>query len=209
MLFGSSKKAFGASNIMPGDQPGIPQLPTGVMDASGMAESPRRKVNWGGILADALAGAAGKEGPYLAAMQAQQAQAAKIADEQRRRSLDMSDWQAKYDYEAKNPRPSSAQPYRWEDNAGNVWERGPDGSNQRIFTDVVPKFYVQGDQAVQIGNPYAGKTEPGPSTTPPAAAISMLQQNPALAPQFDAKYGPGASARFTGGGASNGAGGFR
>lgn len=45
-------------------------------------------------------------------------------------------------------------PHRWEDNAGNQWEMGPDGQPRRFFTDEIPKMYIQGDQAVQITNPY-------------------------------------------------------
>lgn len=63
-------------------------------------------VNWLGVLADALAGAAGQPGQYLAGIQQQQQRAAALADEQRKRSLDMSDWQAKQDYTRNNPEPA-------------------------------------------------------------------------------------------------------
>jgi hypothetical protein len=49
--------------------------------------------------------------------------------------------------------------------------------------------------------PSAQPANPGamPTVTPTAPAIDMLRQNPALAPQFDEKYGPGASQKFLGG----------
>lgn len=71
-------------------------------------------------------------------------------------------------------------PYRWEDNAGNVWERGPDGQNQRIFTDAIPKMYVQGDQAITIPNPYAtqggGQQRPEIGATLPDPRRTSAQQ---------------------------------
>lgn len=73
-------------------------------------------------------------------------------------------------------------PYRWEDNAGNVWERGPDGQNQRIFTDAIPKMYVQGDQAITIPNPYAtqggGQQRPEIGATLPDPRRTSVQQPP-------------------------------
>jgi len=89
--------------------------------------------------------------PYM--LRRQQELASQRAQQQR--SQEWEDWQRKQEWERANPKPSTAQPYRWEDNAGNVWEYGQDGKPKRIFTDTVPKYYIQGDQALQIPNPWA------------------------------------------------------
>lgn len=47
------------------------------------------------------------------------------------------------------------QPYRFEDNAGNQWELGPDGAPKRIFTDKSPKMFYQDGQVVSVPNAYA------------------------------------------------------
>lgn len=57
-------------------------------------------------------------------------------------------------------------PYRFEDNAGNVWQIGADGQPTRIFTDQIPKMYIQGDQAVQIANPFATSPAQGSADLP-------------------------------------------
>lgn len=46
----------------------------------------------------------------------------------------------------------------------------------------------------------SAKAPAAAGVTPPAQAIEYLRSNPRLAPAFDAKYGPGASARVLGGG---------
>lgn len=116
-----------------------------------------------GTIGDVLLQRGGNAPIYGPAQQYRQA----LAEQQRMASLerqnDMQDWIAKQQWERDNPKPPTTQPYRWEDNAGNVWERDPNtGENNRIFTDVVPKYYVQGDRAIQIGNPFAGSTS-GPA----------------------------------------------
>lgn len=142
--------------VMPGDQPPVDMgdfskpKPKGGLFGSG--------IQWqqiAGALGDALMMANGQQ-PLYTPMMAEQRQREfmlKRAEQQRQQQL--QDQIALYDYKRAHPEPSTAQPYRWEDNAGNVWEYGQDGQPKRIFTDVVPKYYVQGDRALQIPNPYS------------------------------------------------------
>lgn len=87
-------------------------------------------------------------------------------------------------FNLRNPKPSTAQPYRFEDNAGNVWQVGPTGQPERIFTDSVPKYYIQGDQAIQIANPFlqGGGDQ----------SVSGMGAPDTLPPDFD--FGEGGSA---------------
>ena len=102
MLFGSRGKPKSLFPTMGGmDQPmqqtpmqepvmqSAPQPVQGGMEAM---QPKKPGVNWLGVLADALAGAAGREGPYTAQMQAQRKREMDLADDQRRRSLDLADY---------------------------------------------------------------------------------------------------------------------
>lgn len=117
MLFGSRGKPqfnpMGGYNPMrpaqaPVQQPVMQSAPPtdGVQGGMDAMQPKKPGVNWLGVLADALAGAAGQPGQYLAGIQQQQQRAAALADEQRRRSLDMTDWRAKQDYTRDNPAPA-------------------------------------------------------------------------------------------------------
>lgn len=166
---------FGTS-IMPGDQPPFP------MERPMPQTAPQEKKAWldGGKFTakDAIALALGALGPGLSG-RANTSQMIlgllnqRRAGEQRQqqRQMDWEDWTRKYEYERSNPKPSNAQPYRWEDNAGNVWQYGAGGQPERIFTDVVPKYYVQGDQAVQIANPYLNQSAP----TKPVGRLTPIE----------------------------------
>lgn len=86
-------------------------------------------------------------------------QAERLRQASLERDTDWQDWVRRQEYERANPKPSTAQPHRWEDNAGNVWQLGASGQPERIFTDTIPRMYVQGDRAVQIPNPFASGGE--------------------------------------------------
>ncbi len=66
--------------------------------------------------------------------------------------------------------PKAGNPYRFEDNAGNVWEIGDDKQPRRIFTDEIPKMYIQGDQAINVPNPWATQGAP----TAPVGKLTPL-----------------------------------
>ena len=48
---------------------------------------------------------------------------------------EFTQWQRQYDYERNNPKPSTAQPYRWERNDGSVMELGADGTPRVLYED--------------------------------------------------------------------------
>lgn len=81
---------------------------------------------------------------------------------QQQRAAEWEDWQRQYEYERANPKPSSAQPYRWESNDGDVYELGATGP-QRVFDDPTPKMNfipdgLGGGQWVSV--PTASTTRP-------------------------------------------------
>jgi len=97
-----------------------------------------------GILADAFRGTrtnqdalqAVDDRDYAAWQQQQQYQRARIDK--------FADFTREYDYRVKNPMPSTAQPYRWEGNDGDVYELGADGKPRRLFDDPTPRYVPDG-----------------------------------------------------------------
>lgn len=67
--------------------------------------------------------------------------------------------------------PEKATPYRFEDNAGNVWERDQaTGENRRIFTDQAERTLMGPDnQLITIKNPWLENNAP-----PPRAPVGNL-----------------------------------
>jgi hypothetical protein len=98
------------------------------------------------------------------------------------------------------PKQSTAQPYRQEDNSGNVWEQDPvTGQFKLIFVDKAPKQIVANGNLITSTNPYLEGAQPG---------VPGMTVAPSTAPQ------PGAIVddprkQSMGGGAGNGAGTFR
>lgn len=125
-LFGNKKSLFGADPAdlparRPWDTPPIwggdpigdvaqqPMLQVGAAPSDypitpGSPGTPQRSgINWWGVAADALAGAAGRPGPYAAMMRQRQDEASQIAAEQRRQAEQFAMWQQQKQWERANP----------------------------------------------------------------------------------------------------------
>ncbi len=93
------------------------------------------KINWLGVLADALSGAAGQPGMYAQRMQQERREQSALErgeeQYQRRRMDDREDkiWQ-------RDNAPRA--PYRWESNDGSLMEMGPQGPVV-VYKDPTPK----------------------------------------------------------------------
>ena len=162
------------------------------------------KVNWGGVFTDFLAGLSGQQGPYMASLQAEKERAARARERSQEQQGQQAWWYEQQRYKQANPDASS--PYRFEDNAGNVYERGPNGQNQLIFTDPNDKMFLQDGQLVRVPN----AVRSGQGSAVPQSGIPSVADVPsynALPP--GAKYmDPSGHLRTKGGGASKGTGGF-
>lgn len=135
------RPARGFDQYMPQQQPA--QQPMFQMDVPPIAQppgptaQPKSKINWMGVLADALAGAAGKPGMYAQQMYRQrEEQSALERGEQQyqRRRMDSREdriWE-------RDNTPKS--PYRWESNDGSLMEMGQDGLVRRAYKDPTPKM---------------------------------------------------------------------
>jgi len=120
-----------------------------------------------GILGDFLLGLGGQQGiygpmAYQKKMLEQRAQQ-EAMQSQMKRETDWQDWQRQWEYQRANPKPSDAQPYRFEGNDGDVYELGPDGSPRRLFDDPTPKMNFIPDG---MGG---GRWVPMPGAAAPAA----------------------------------------
>lgn len=139
------------------DAPTMPQAP----------QAAKNRPNWAGIIADVLAGAMGREGPYAAMMQQQRAAEQQDARWTRRQSSELDQYRQKLEIERDPRYAKPTTPYRTQDNAGNVWEQQPDGQFKRIFTDMAPKQMVVDGMLVTTPNPYANPTPQAPTAAPP------------------------------------------
>lgn len=212
-------------------QGGFPSLSRNPMAASimagdGQTQMPQQPKAWGkggkawqiiGVIGDALQKAGGGEGTFMPAFLDMQEQTRKERETQQKLAAQAAaisglgltlPQQAAVQAGVANYsdfKPSNAQPYRWEDNAGNQWTLGPDGQPTPFFIDKTDKFYVQGDRAIKIANPYAEGGASSQSSTLPT--VSDAAGYNALKPgqQY---YDPNGVLRTKGGAASNGGGNF-
>lgn len=233
MLFGSQKPPKG---LLDGLQGQLSQAPMGMQDmtpqrtmqsmaqpfAQGMVGAAQtvaqpipqhHGVNWGGVITDFAAGLAGREGPYLAAMQAKQQQedAARAAAAQRAAS--MQDWRTKFDYE---------QSHKVE--APNAFDQAALGAGLKPGTPEWTDAHVKYLQ--HFNDPIVNATLPGDRfysgpQSGMGAAIgafsgqgSHLDAIPTVEDGYSYTPGPGGRAnqsnwKAVGGGVGNGPGGFR
>lgn len=75
-------------------------------------------------------------------------------------------------------------------------------------TTTLPGNRFYSGPASALPQALGGVTGNQPASSPPPEAIAELKSNPSTAGHFDEVFGQGAAARYLGGGASNGTGGF-
>ncbi len=165
---------IGARPMFQMDAPDV-ALPRGTAPA-------KPKVNWMGVLADALSGAAGRPGQYAASMQQQrQEQSAFERGEQqyqRRRLDDRDEWQYRQENERRAPTGYAAQLV-----AENIDPQSPEGqaalrahrtrSDDPFITVPTPQGVYSGPRSDFLAR-FGGGATPAASTNGPAAWADPL-----------------------------------
>lgn len=186
------------SSLMPGEddwrrqqvgmlpQASSEQVP---MSTANAPMAPRSKGQMiAGILSDGVKGFLGQQGTFGATLASEKQRQQQMQQEEaqwtRRRGAEREDKQ----WEWANKPKDADKPYRFQDNAGNLIELGPDGQPKTVFTDPTPKINYQ-----RVNNPDGTFTMApipmgGAPASAPAAPVGKLTP--------------------LGGGASNGVGGF-
>lgn len=147
------------------------------MTATAAPMAPKKGFDWGkliGVLGDSLSIAGGGQAQFVPNMIDQrnrrQAQAYAEQTYQRRRGDEMTDWQAKQEYERANPSPRA--PHYWETNDGSLGMVGPDGKPSILYQDPNDKI-----QWMQVDN------GDGTKTVVPYNSKGPLGQQPQAPPQ--------------------------
>lgn len=137
-------------------------------------------VNWWGVLADALAGAAGREGPYAASMRARQEQEAAQEHARQQREASMQDGRAKFlfeqQYKRENPEPHQPDDFERSLIGGGILPGTPEwaeANRQRSqnFTDPIvnvqtPTGYYSGPRSGLAAAMQGGAQQPVGGLTP-------------------------------------------
>ncbi len=140
-----------------------PQAPPAPQSRSMVPEGMSKGQFIMGIIADALAGAAGKPGGFAQMLNQRRQAEQEEVQWGRRREAEMQDYGRKLEMQ-NDPRYAKPESRYWEDNAGNQWKMGANGQPERFFTDMAPKQYIQDGMLVTAPNPY---NVGAPSVAPP------------------------------------------
>lgn len=130
----------------------VPMMQQGQQFAQ--SQAPKKPgINWLGVLADTLAGAAGREGPYAASMRAKAEQEALQEHARQQREASMQDWRTKFEYaneyERNNPKPHQPDDFERSLMASGVQpgtEEWANANRQRLqnFTDPIVNVNLPG-----------------------------------------------------------------
>lgn len=136
------------------------------------------------------------------------AQSVRAQTAQQDRALDYQDWVNKQLFERENPNPiknDTANDYNF---LLEKLGQGPADQYLRNFAagpiTAVEGFDAQGNPTKTFVPRGSLGAAPAVPAGPPASAADYLRKNPALAPQFNQKYGAGAAERILGGAPSQG-----
>lgn len=185
-VYGSPRGMFGAPIGVVEPQSPFPQM--GAPDiAPTMPAMPASKpgINWWGVAADALAGAAGRPGPYAAMQRQRQDEQAQIAAEQRRQAAQYAMWQQQKQWERANP--AAPQPTEFERTvqAAGITPGTPEYAQimrQRAENQAsAPPMVVTNPDGTRTVYP-SGSIPRGPMT-PPTAPVGKLTPMGGAAPQ--------------------------
>lgn len=185
-VFGAPMKTTGTPPISP-DRGASPDAAPVTIDAAiPTYKKPSTLQSIAGVLGDTLSQLGGGQATYLQGLQRRQQLADQYVMSQRQRGEKYADWKAQYDYEVANPRPSTAQPYRWESNDGDVYELGADGQPKRIFDDPTQKIdyqWVRNADGTMSGIPIPrGGTSAAPAGPPPGVTFKPLPASGGASP---------------------------
>ena len=207
MLFGGQYKKKGLLSGFPSGmqqmQPVEAPMPAmgnpmaqmgGNMDAMSDAMAPKKPgINWLGVLADTLAGAAGQPGPYAAQQQRRRDEEFAARQQEQQREAGFADWQRKRQWDIDNPAPINNDTVN--DYQFILQQSGPEAANQYLQSRYDPVVNIP------LGD---GRTYIGPRSGAPSAVQGM--QGGGQGPDND-EWGPIVNER-PGGVSGNVGGGF-
>lgn len=174
MLMGGMKRPggiFGAPMQTPSTPP--------IASTTGGYQKPDTLHMIAGVLGDTLATIGGGQGTFLPMMARQQEMAQREQQAQAQRAAEFADFTKRYDYELAHPKPSQAQPYRFESNNGDVYQLDAQGQPVKIFADPTPKMNfipdgLGGGRWVAVPN--------AAQSAPPSAPVGKLTPMGGAAP---------------------------